>query len=208
MLALTALLISLMYSMNLERRKVVILGIIFLLSVFITYFLSGLGLLEAFSILSLLFIPPHLISRVSAAIMLFVGSANVINYFIPDLIPIYSLLKFFRAEALRYIRIVSFSGITVAGFLVGLHNFPCACTGGIYFTFLSAIANSQFRTIYLLIYNFLFLIPSLTILMISTNKKLVKNVRNWLYRSHRRLRLLVGLLMIFLSLTILISTLY
>lgn len=208
MLSLTALLISLMYSIDLERRSVIVLGMAFLSSVFIAYFLIGLGLLETFSILSVLLLPPHLISRVSAAIMLFVGGANVINYFVPELIPIYNIFMSFRTRAVRFIRTLTIPSMIIAGLLTGIHNFPCACTGGIYFTFLSAIVRSQFRIIYLLTYDLLFLVPSLTILMLSTNKKIVRDIRNRLYRGHGKLKLFIGLAMIFVSLIIVTLTLY
>lgn len=204
MLSLTALLISLMYSMDLERGSVIILGMTFLFSTFTAYFLTGLGLLQTLLISTMSFFPQHLMSRASAAIMIFIGGANITNYFIPELIPVYNVFKFFRTNAIKCMKLMTLSGIIAAGFLTGMHNLPCACTGGVYLTFLSAIAHSQFRVVYLLVYDFLFLVPSLTILAVSTDKKLVSSIRNWLHRRYRTMKLLIGSTMVFTGLIILI----
>lgn len=195
-LSLLALLLSLMYNAGAQRRTIVLLGFVYIVSVFASYFLAGLGIL-AFSVL----IPgvSHFFTEVSVAIMLFIGTVNILNYFQPGFMTL-SLPMTLGKTAIKYMKILTLPSLFVTGLLVGLHNFPCACTGGIYLSFISLIADSPFHVGYLVLYNFVFVLPLVTILYVCSSKPLTVKYRKWQMQNTERMKLVLGTSMVLVSL--------
>lgn len=194
-LTLLALFISLMFLYNVSRGKVLLLGFAYIVGVYISYFTTGLGIALLAINLPLI---PHFLSRLGAGLMLFFGAANIVNYFragtIPTMIP-NSLGK----KAVDYMRSfskgTSFPAVIFVGTLVGLHNFPCACTGGIYMTFIGLISSSSLFLPYLAAYNLVFVIPLLAILLFCSSKTVTLRFRKWRETSEDRVKLVIGTLM-------------
>jgi len=197
-LALMALLISLMYNVNADRNNILLLGIAYILGVFFSYFLIGLGFL-VFS----LSLPPHFFTKISVPIMISIGILNVMNYFHPGLAPSIPT-KILSERAVKRMRVLTFPSVLAAGMLVGLHNLPCACTGGVYMTFISLIANAPFKMAYLILYDFLFVSPLIGILYTCSSKSLTLRLRRQYAENAGRIKLALGTIMILLSLIILL----
>lgn len=191
-LTLLALFISLMYISNASRTTVTALGSAYIGGVFISYLATGLGImLLAVSLPTV----PHFLSRVAISVMLFIGVANVTNYFKPGLLPT-TIPTNLGQKAITMMKTASVPGIIFAGILAGLHNFPCACTGGIYMAFISLIADSPSRLLYLLAYNLVFVVPLAVILFVSSSKPVSLRIRRWHEQNKARTRLAIGLVMI------------
>lgn len=82
---------------------------------------------------------------------------------------------------------------------------PCACTGGIYMTFLSLIAESAFKLAYLLVYNIIFVIPLAVILLVFSSKQAILRFRKMLAANAAKTTLILGILMTAVGLTLLIA---
>jgi cytochrome c biogenesis protein CcdA len=99
---------------------------------------------------------------------------------------------------------VSLPAMFALGALVGLCEFPC--TGGPYLTVLGLLHDSQTYLKgagFLLLYNFVFVLPLVVILLLASNKATVDKVQA-LQRSNKGwLKLLAGFLMIGLAFLIL-----
>ncbi len=187
-----------LYNAYAGRRKVVVHGFVYVMSIFLSYFLLGLGILTfSISFPSV----PHLLTKVSVVIMLFIGAINVLKYFKPNFTS-FSLPMTIGRKAVSYMGVVTLPSLFASGFLVGVHNLPCACTGGIYPTYISLIAGKPFQMVYLATYNFMFVLPLVIILLICSNKAVTVRFRVWHAENTARIKLILGTLMILISLLI------
>ncbi len=193
-LGLLGLFLSLMYATQTDRKVILGYGAIYISSVFFSYFMVGLGVTLLFITLPTI---PHFLARIAATGMLLVGMANIINYFRPETIPlrIESISKTLSSRAVRFMKFGGVPAVLAAGILIGLHNFPCACTGGIYMTFLSLIADSPFKVAYLLAYNIIFVIPLTAILLAFSSKQAMLYFRKMLTTNAAKASLLLGIIM-------------
>ncbi len=191
-ISLLALLISLLFTMNASRSSVFFGGLMFIGGVFAAYFTAGFGImLLAISIPTV----PHFLARVAVSVMVFFGAANIFNYLRPGSIPTMipnSLGKW----AISQMKVGGFGAVGLAGILAGLHNFPCACTGGIYMAYVGLIASDPLRTLYLLAYNVLFIIPLLGILLVLSSKPVTLRFRKWHQEKKEETKLAMGIIMI------------
>ncbi len=203
-LGLLGLFLGLMYATQSDRKTVLGYGAVYIGSVFLSYVIVGLGATLLFITLPTI---PHLIARIAAAGMLVIGVANIINYYRPGTIPLMmtSVSHAISARAVRYMRAGGVPAVFAAGLLIGFHNFPCACTGGVYVTFLSLIANSPFKIGYLLAYNLVFIIPLAAILLIFSSRKAILQFRKMHAANASKTTLILGILMTIAGIALIIA---
>jgi len=199
-LSLLTLFVSLMYTSNASRQTIVVWGLVYIASVFTSYFLLGLGILLLSVSIPLV---PHFLARFSVALLVFIGGVNVISYLRPGSISL-NLPMTLGTKAIKYMRTISLPALFVAGLLVGLHNLPCACTGGLYPSFIALISGTGFQVGYLLIYNMAFTLPLLAILSVSSSKAVTLRVRRWHVENSEKMKLGLGLVMLAVAAVILL----
>jgi hypothetical protein len=197
-LGLLGLFLSLMYTTQTDRRTILGYGAVYIGSVFLSYVMVGLGATLLFITLPMI---PHLIARIAAAGMLAIGVANIINYYRPNAIPIRmeSISHEISSRAVRFMKVGGIPAIFAAGVLIGFHNFPCACTGGVYMTFLALIAGSPLKIAYLLAYNLVFIIPLTTILLVFSSRQAILRFRKMHTLNAAKTTLILGVLMVIAS---------
>ena len=200
-ISLLVLFVSVLYTLNTTRKQVLFLGGIYIASIYASYFLVGLGIMLVSISLPAI---PHIIARISVAIMLFFGIANVLNYFRPGTLPT-SFAVSFGSRIVNYFRGATLASAVIGGSLVGLHNLPCACTGGIYPAFIALISSADFRLGYLALYNLVFVVPLVSILVVCTNKYVTLRIREWHQENQQKTRLMLGAAMVVAAAVILVS---
>jgi len=190
-LGLLGLFLSLMYSTQTDRNTILGYGAVYIGSVFLSYVMVGLGVTLLFVTLPSV---PHFLARIAATGMLAIGIANIVNYFRPHTIPLMmeSVSHALSSNAVRFMKAGGLPAVFVAGVLIGFHNFPCACTGGVYMTFLSLTSGSPFRIPYLLAYNGVFILPLTAILVVFSSKKAIMEFRKLHARNASKTALLLG----------------
>ena len=97
----------------------------------------------------------------------------------------------------RYIREASLPAAFVLGILVGIFELPC--TGGIYLAILGLMSKTftfSEGLPYLLLYNFIFVLPLLAILLVVAFGLSPETVNSWRLENRRLLRFLIGVAMI------------
>lgn len=193
-LGLLGLFLGLMYATQTDRRTVLGYGAVYISSVFLSYVMVGLGATLLFVTLPMI---PHFIARMAAAGMLAIGIANIINYYRPGTIPLMmtTISHGISSRAVRFMKAGGVPAIFAAGILIGFHNFPCACTGGVYVTFLSLIADSPLRIAYLLAYNLVFIIPLTAILVVFSSRQAILQFRKMHAANAAKTTLVLGILM-------------
>jgi hypothetical protein len=203
-LGLLGLFLSLMYATQTDRRTILGYGAVYVGSVFLSYLMVGVGATLLFITLPAV---PHFLARIAAAGMLAIGMANIVNYFRPGTIPLRmeSASQAISSRAVRFMKVGGMPAVFAAGILIGFHNFPCACTGGVYITFLSLIADSPLKMAYLLAYNLVFIIPLTAILLVSSSRQAIVQFRKMHARNAAKTTLLLGVVMAALGVLLLIA---
>ena len=175
--AFSILIVSLIFLFNLgsSTSKVVKYGLIYILGIFVAYFLIGLGILQALHIFNI----PHFMSKLGAAMLVLFGALSILEVLVPKF-PIKLGVPHSAHEKMnQLLERVSIPAMFLLGGLVGLCEFPCI--GGPYLMVIGLLHDS--RTYwqgagYLVLYNLIFVLPLVLILMTASSPKLVEKVNS------------------------------
>jgi cytochrome c biogenesis protein CcdA/thiol-disulfide isomerase/thioredoxin len=199
--AFTVLILLLLSIISLQsQRQVLMVGAVYIAAVFFFYLLSGIGL---FSFVHLSGIS-GLIAMAAAAVAILLGLVNIIDVVRKREGFILAIPESKKPVIDRYIRTATLPAAFVLGVLVGVFELPC--TGGIYLAILGLMSNTLTLTQglpYLLLYNFIFILPLIVILLIVVFGIPPERVNSWRLNNRRLLRLLVGFAMILVGVVIL-----
>ncbi len=184
------------------RRRTLFIGLGYIGMVFITYFLAGLGLFTAVETTGISLI----LYRVAAGIAIFAGVINIKDFFFYGKGFSLEIPKSRKPFIEKYIHRASLPAAIILGFLVSLFELPC--TGGVYLAILSLLANNMTRTAaipYLLLYNFIFIIPLFIILGLVYKGGSAEKMEKWRIKKRRYMKLIAGLFMIGLGIVMVLE---
>jgi cytochrome c biogenesis protein CcdA len=176
-----------------SRRRVLAVGGAYITAVFLFYLLSGIGLftiVQQTGFSSVLFLG-------AAVLSIILGFVNVIDVIRKNEGFILAIPQSRKATIERYIRDASLPAAFVLGILVGIFELPC--TGGIYLAILGMMSKTLTFSEglpYLLLYNLIFVLPLIAILLIVAYGLSPEKVNSWRLENRRLLRLVIGLAMI------------
>ena len=191
--------IAFLFGMQMGRKKILQLGGTYIAGIFAAYFLIGLGVLKVLH----LFNTPHFMGKLGATLLIIFGVLNLLSRFFPTF-PIKLKIPSFTHGAMgKLMDKASFPAVFGLGLLVGICQFPCM--GGPYLMVIGLLRDqvtymSGFG--YLLLYNFILIIPLVAVLFISADKLLVDKMQIWKRENMGGLRLWVGLIMIIIGILI------
>ncbi|MFH0712672.1 MAG: cytochrome c biogenesis protein CcdA [Candidatus Jorgensenbacteria bacterium] len=188
--------IAFLFSIGKLRSGILKIGGAYVAGLFVVYVMIGLGILRALH----LFNTPNFMAKVGAVLLIVLGAINIINEFFPRF-PI--KLKIPGAVHHKIAELMEKASVPTAfvlGALVGLCEFPC--TGGPYLMVLGLLHDSATYAAglgYLLLYNLIFILPLVIILLIASNDALLEKVQNWQREERKEMRLGGGIAMILLG---------
>ena len=191
--------IAFLFSIGKFRSSILKIGGSYILGIFIVYILIGLGIFQTLHI----FNTPHFMAKVGASLLIALGFINVINEFFPAF-PI--KLRIPQAAHRKMAELMEKASIPTAlvlGVLVGLCEFPC--TGGPYLMVLGLLHDMSTYAKglgYLLLYNLIFILPLIVLLLIASNHALLEKVRAWQRQENKMMRLGGGIVMVILGIII------
>jgi len=183
-----------------SRRRVLAVGGAYIAAVFLFYLLSGIGLftiVQQTGFSSVLFLG-------AAILAIILGLVNVIDVIRKNEGFILAIPESRKATVERYIRDASLPAAFVLGVLVGIFELPC--TGGIYLAILGMMSKTLTFSQglpYLLLYNFIFVLPLIVILLVVAFGLSPEKVHSWRLENRRMLRLVIGLSMIAIGIVML-----
>ena len=160
------------------RSGILKFGTAYIIGVFISYLLIGLGISGALNLFSV----PKFIAKVGAALLITLGVINILKDLFPSL-PFDWIMKMPKGSAGLIGKLISKGSLPAIfgiGVVVGLFEFPC--TGGPYLMVLGLLhdyATYLKGLIYLFYYNLLFILPLIIILFIASNKILIEKIQRW-----------------------------
>lgn len=191
--------IAFLVSIGGTKRKILAVGGSYIAGLFAAYILIGLGILQALHIFS----TPHFMAKVGAAALIAFGGVNLINYFFPAFPIKFQIPQGAHRRMALLMEQSSLPAAFFLGGLVGLCEFPC--TGGPYLLILGLLhdTGTYARGLgYLVLYNLLFILPLVLILLIASNRVLLERVQAWKRREIGRMRLVTGIAMVALGILI------
>ena len=191
--------IAFLLSIGKFRSSILKIGGSYIAGIFIVYMLIGLGILQTLH----LFSTPHFMAKVGASLLIALGTINLINEFFQSF-PI--KLRIPHSAHRKMAELMEKGSIPTAfllGILVGLCEFPC--TGGPYLMVLGLLHDqaTYLKGLgYLLLYNAIFVLPLVIILLISSNAALLEKVKSWQQKERSLMRIGGGIAMVTLGIVI------
>ncbi|MEK7673875.1 MAG: cytochrome c biogenesis protein CcdA [Patescibacteria group bacterium] len=154
--------ISFLIGLGYQRKKIIAFGLLYILGIYLSYFFIGIGI---FKTLGAIGVPTNLILKFFAFVLILLGANELIKHINPKKSVKLQISNFIKPTLAKLTQRASLPAIFFLGVLVGIFEFPC--TGGPYLFVLSLLqAKGTLITgiLYLLYYNFLFVLPLLIIL--------------------------------------------
>ena len=177
--------VAFLLSIGKLRSSVLSIGSAYIFGIFLVYLLIGLGLLQTLHI----FDTPHFMAKVGASLLLLLGAINIANELFPRF-PIKLAIPHVAHHRIALLMEKASVPTAVAlGVLVGLCEFPC--TGGPYLMVLGLLHdNVTYYTgvSYLFLYNLIFILPLVLILLIASDKALLEKVQAWQQSERKAMR--------------------
>ena len=187
-----------------DKKRLLLIGTIYILAVYITYLLAGIGLLlfiQRFNLAEPLGIGVGILIIILGFIELkdFWWYGKGISLTIP--------LR--RSEQIKkMVKHLSVPGAILLGIFVAAVELPC--TGGPYLAITTLLSKIGFNIVvlsYLLLYNFIFVSPLIVILVIVYFGHNAQKLEKWRKTKRKWMRLFAGLVMIALGILLIMFAL-
>lgn len=191
-IAILIFFIAFLLTMQKTFKNIFVLGLVYIFVIFLTYLAVGVGLLSGI----VLFGQHHFFAILGSWLLIVMGAIQIKDYFFPQLPVHLSMPKISSEKIKSRLEKATLPGIIVAAFLVGLCSIPCS--GGIYaaITALLASQTTYFGGfLYLLLYNFMFVMPLLILLLFAANPLTLAKIAQFRQKHERTEKLVMGLLM-------------
>lgn len=191
--------VAFLMSIGKLRSGILKIGGVYILGIFLVYILIGLGILQALH----LFNTPHFMAKVGATLLIVLGGINLINEFFPAFPIKLRIPQAAHNKMAVLMEKASTPTALVLGGLVGLCEFPC--TGGPYLMVLGLLHDRVTAVAgfgYLVLYNLIFVLPLIVILLIASDSTLLAKVQEWKKSETRNMRLWGGIAIIVLGVII------
>ena len=190
------LLIATLLSLSHNHRKMLWVGIIYISTVFLTYLVAGFGLLFFIQRLNI----ADELSWLVGGLVVFLGILEVKDFFwygqgLTLRIPAKRL-----KQIKKYMHHVTIPGAIILGAFVAAVELPC--TGGPYLAITTLLAKIGFslEVFWLLVvYNFIFVLPLIVILLLAYFGVSTKKMKDWKDKEKKWMRLAIGLVLIALG---------
>tara|TARA_Y100000310_G_scaffold312628_1_gene360114 strand:+ start:3642 stop:4355 length:714 start_codon:yes stop_codon:yes gene_type:complete len=195
------LLIATLMSLYKTKRKMLTVGVIYITSVFLTYLAAGFGLLIFIQKLNL----SQPLSYIVGILVIFLGAFEIKDFFFYGK-GITLRIPAKRAEQIKkYINKVSIPGSIFLGMFVAAVELPC--TGGPYLAITTLLAKIglSWKVFWLLVlYNFIFVLPLIVILLMVYFGTGTRKIKKWKEEQKKWMRLFAGLVMISLGILLIL----
>ena len=188
------------HNVNRLRARMLGLGGIYIAAVFLTYLALGVGLLASMD----LFTRQHLPARLGALLAVLFGLWMLKDYFLPELGWRLRAPAQVGAIARQAAKTATLPALIVGGVLIGLCTVPCS--GAVYLGVLSLLALQPTALLgysYLLLYNVVFILPLVVILIAASSRPTLVRLARWNLHHKEWVRLALGRGVVLLGLLIL-----
>lgn len=200
-IAILIFFVAFLLTLHKTFKNIFFLGLVYIFVIFLTYLAVGVGLFSGI----MLFGRHHFFAELGSWLLIIMGAIQIKDYFFPHL-PIHLRMPKVSGKKVKgFLEKATLPAIIIAAFLVGLCSIPCS--GGIYtaVTALLASKTTYFTGfLYLLLYNFMFVMPLLILLVFAANPFTLAKIAEFRQKNERLEKLIMGILMIAVGAGILI----
>lgn len=199
-IAILIFFIAFLLTLHKSLKNIFALGLVYIFVIFLTYLAIGVGLFSGI----MLFGQHHFFAILGSWLLIALGLINLKDYFLPEITLGVRFPRVPHDKVKKLLQQATLPTVIVAAFLVGLCSVPCS--GGIYAAITALLASqTTFFTgfIYLLLYNLMFVMPLLILLILSSNPFTLVKLGEWQQKHKRTQKLVMGLFMIILGIAIL-----
>ena len=191
------LMISVMLAGKQSTKRMLLLGGLYVSSVFIVYLLAGLGLTYYFSTLPLVL--AEYISIIVGVLIILAGIIEIKDYFWYGRWFSLTIPAAFAKKIHNYASKTTIFGVIFLGAFVSAVELPC--TGAPYLAIITLLSlNFDFIAFLLLIlYNIIFVAPLIIILLLVASGVKLHEIKRWKQTNRSSMRLYIGLLLIALG---------
>ncbi|MEO5635316.1 MAG: GAP family protein [Candidatus Paceibacterota bacterium] len=180
-----------------STKRMVFLGLLYTLAVFIVYLAAGIGLVYYFASIPL-YIAEYL-SITVAVFLVFAGLIEIKDYFWYGKWFSLSIPQGAAKKIHDYAAHTSAVGVIFLGAFVSAVELPC--TGAPYIAIITVLSQYFDFTAFLLLvlYNLIFVSPLIVIICLIAAGKKLQDVQHWKDKSRGTMRLMIGFLLVGLS---------
>jgi len=187
-----------------QKKKVLWAGLAFTTSIYISYFLMGLGLFSVIRVAGL----TSLFYTVVAVLAIFIGLFNLKDYLWYGKWFVMEVPMSWRPKLKMLLKgITSVPGAFLIGFVISLFLLPC--TSGPYIVILGLLAKAATRNYalaLLVLYNFIFVLPMLLITFAIYFKfTTTEKAEEWRTKRLKTLHLIAGVVILLLGIGMLVA---
>ena len=198
------LMVSVILTSGGSRRRLLLLGLLYILSIFLVYLAAGLGLVYFFQSVPL-YVAEYIAIFVGTIIVL-AGLVEIKDYFWYGQGFSLAIPVRFSKMIHDYAQNITIPGVMFLGAFVSAVELPC--TGAPYLAIITILAQYFDFTAFLMLvlYNIVFVSPLIVILLLVAAGMEIQRIKLWKQEARGYMRFSIGLLLIFLGwLLILIS---
>lgn len=191
------LMLSSILIMRKSKKKMFVYGMTYISAVFVAYLLAGLGLIVFLQKIPL-FIAAY-ISIVVGSILTIAGLLEIKDFLWYGKGISLSIAPSMAKKIHEFSTRITLPSLLLIGAFVAAVELPC--TGGPYLAITLLLAQ-DFNIValgLLVLYNIIFVLPLVVILLIVTTGVKLSNIKMWKQKYRAHMRLVTGLLLIFLS---------
>jgi cytochrome c biogenesis protein CcdA len=183
-----------------SKKRMLKAALLYIAAVYITYFLAGIGIFRAIQSLTRV---TRLVYFASGVIVIIAGLLEIKDYFWYGKGLTLQISPKFKPIIESVASKGTLPAVILLGFLVSLFELPC--TGGIYLAILTMMSISKsFAFSYLLLYNFIFILPLIVISLIIYKGTSPQTIEKWRLKERKWMKLAAGLVLVALGLYILL----
>ena len=189
---------SIMLKVSSERETLLRLGTVYITTVYVVYTLSGLGLIWfQYELIRRGF--TEIVGTIVGALVVALGFIEIKDFFWYGKGISLEIPSRYKEKIIEMAQTISFPGMITLGGFVALVELPC--TGGPYLAITAILAKSfDMRAfLYLLLYNGIFVLPLVVILLMIYYGAATLRLKKWRETKRKWMNLATGLLMIVLG---------
>lgn len=197
------LLISTLVSLMNDKKRMLFVGFVYVAAVYVTYFLAGLGLLTIIQKLDL----AQFVGLLVGVVIVVMGLIEMKDYFKGNGNFTFSINPKYTDKIKQMALKATVPGVILMGIFVAAVELPC--TGGPYLA-ITALLSKRFdwlAFVYLIVYNFIFVLPLIVIVGLAYLGMTTGKLKEWKDKNRRCMKLASGLLMLFLGLFLILFAL-
>ncbi|MBN1618171.1 hypothetical protein JW887_02395 [Candidatus Dojkabacteria bacterium] len=188
--------ITFLANLKVPKKKMLAIGFTYILMVFVSYYLAGIGILNIITKIPFL----DIIYKILGGIVLIAGVIDIYDGIRNSQKPLLAIPRAASPHIKNYIRKATIPAAIALGAIVALFELPCS--GFVYFAILGMMSKSQMQVkgyLYLAIYNFIFVLPLIIILLLSTFGLSSEKVQAWKNNNKGLMRIIIGFAMVLLG---------